>query len=371
MNEITPAALAPTVAWLAFALAFVFGVVAQRSNFCTMGAVSDIVNIGDWTRMRMWLAAIAVAIAGAQGLHLAGAIDLGKSIYVGERLNWLSCVIGGACFGVGMTLASGCGSKTLLRVGSGNLKSLIVLLMLAITAYMTLRGVFGVWRVAYLDPVSVTLAGSQDLPSLLARLAGIERGVARVAATLLIAAALLAFCLRSGEFRRADNLVSSVIIGLVITGGWYVSGRIGYLSEDPNTLQEAFAATNSGRMESFSFVAPVAYTLELLMMWSDKSRIVTFGVAATLGVVAGSLAWSLYSRTFRLESFRDAEDTLNHLAGGALMGFGGVTALGCTVGQGLTGISTLAAGSFVTLAAIVAGSVAAFRYQVWRIERSA
>jgi hypothetical protein len=122
-------------------------------------------------------------------------------------------------------------------------------------------------------------------------------------------------------------------------------------------------------MESFSFVAPVAYTLELLMLWSDKSRIVSFGIAATLGVIAGSFAWALASRSFRLEGFRDAEDTANHLAGGALMGFGGVTGLGCTIGQGLSGVSTLAIGSFVTLGAIIAGSIAAFRYQIWRMER--
>jgi uncharacterized membrane protein YedE/YeeE len=371
MNDITPAALAPTVAWSAFALAFIFGIVAQRSNFCTMGAVSDIVNLEDWTRMRMWLAAIAFAVLGAQGLQLAGLIDLSKSIYAGPNLTWLSAIVGGLCFGFGMTLASGCGSKTLLRIGSGNLKSLVVFIVLGISAYMTLKGLFGVWRTVALDPVAATLASGQDLPSLLARATGIDARHARIGVSLLAAAALLAFALRSSEFRSLDNVASSAVIGLVIVGGWYVSGRLGYVAEDPNTLQEAFAATNSGRMESFSFVAPVAYTLELLMLWSDKSRIVTFGIAATLGVVAGSLAWSLATKNFRLEGFRNAEDTANHLAGGVLMGFGGVTALGCTVGQGMSGVSTLALGSFITLAAIIIGAVAGFRYQIWRVEQTA
>ena len=371
MDNITPAMLAPTVAWAAFALAFVFGVAAQRSNFCTMGALSDIVNLGDWTRMRMWLAAIAVAVLGSQAMHLAGLIDLSKSIYPGPSLTWLSAIIGGLCFGFGMTLASGCGSKTLLRIGSGNLKSLVVFIVLGISAYMTLKGLFGVWRVGLLDPVAIPLAGGQDLPSLLTRATGLDPQAARAGVSLLVAAALLAFTLRSAEFRSLDNLASSFAIGSLIAAGWYVSGRIGYVAEDPNTLQEAFAGTNSGRMESFSFVAPVAYTLELLMLWSDKSRIVTFGIAATLGVIAGSFAWSLATRTFRLEGFRNAEDTANHLAGGLLMGFGGVTALGCTVGQGMSGLSTLALGSFITLAAIIAGSLAGFRYQIWRIERTA
>ena len=370
MNAVSAAALAPTVAWSAFGLAFIFGVVAQRSNFCTMGAISDIVNIGDWSRMRMWLLAIAVAVLGAHGLQLAGMIDLSKSIYLGARLTWLSGIVGGLCFGFGMTLASGCGSKTLLRIGSGNLKSLVVFIVLGISAYMTLKGLFAVWRIAALDPVGITLAGTQDLPSMLARNVGIDKQMAQIAVSLALAAGLLVFVLKSREFRSVDNIASGTLIGLMIVAGWYVSGHIGYVAEDPNTLQEAFAATNSGRMESFSFVAPTAYTLELLMLWSDKSRIVTFGIAATLGVIAGSCAWALATRSFRFEGFRNAEDTGNHLIGGVLMGFGGVTALGCTIGQGLTGVSTLAIGSLITLAAIVLGSVAALRYQIWRLDQA-
>ena len=162
-----------------------------------------------------------------------------------------------------------------------------------------------------------------------------------------------------------------VITGLVIVSGWYLSRRIGYLAEDPKTLEEVFIATNSGRMESLSYVAPIAYTLEWLMFFSDKSRVVSFGIASVFGLILGSFAYSIATKSFRWEGFRDAEDTANHLAGGALMGFGGVTALGCTVGQGLTGVSTLALGSFIALAAIVAGSWAAFRYQIWRVEKVA
>lgn len=370
MGEVSAATLTPTVVWSAFVLAFVFGVVAQRSNFCTMGAVSDIVNIGDWTRMRMWLMAIAVAMLGTQALQFTGVIDLTKSIYIGPKVTILSGVAGGLAFGFGMTLASGCGSKTLLRVGSGNLKSLVVLIVLGVSAYMTLRGLFGVWRIALLDPVSLTLAGPQDLGALWSRTLGIDIASARIGTTLVATTAIIGFCVSHRDFRSAETFVSSVVIGAIVVGGWYVTGHLGYLPEDPKTLEESFAGTNSGRMESLSFVAPIAYTLELLMMWSDKSRIVTFGVAAALGVVAGSFVYSLATRTFRLEGFRDAEDTANHIAGGVLMGFGGVTGLGCTVGQGLSGVSTLAFGSFVTVFSIIAGSVLAFRYQNWRLERT-
>src|SRR5204862_7972812 len=156
--------------------------------------------------------------------------------------------------------------------------------------------------------------------------------------------------------------LGGVVTGLVVVGGWYVSGHIGHLAEDPNTLQEAFVATNSGRMESFSFVSPMAYTLDYLMLWTDKSKIITYGIASAAGVIAGSAAYALATRSFRWEGFSDAEDTASHIIGGLLMGFGGITALGCTIGQGITGFSTLALGSIITFVCIVAGSAATMRY---------
>src|SRR5262249_11811080 len=154
----------------------------------TMGAVSDVVNMGDWNRMRMWLLAIAVAIAGASALQLAGWVDVSKSIYAVPRFTWLSYALGGLLFGVGMTLASGCGSRTLVRIGTGNLKSLVVAIVLGITAYMTLRGILGVVRVAAIDPVAATFSGPQDLPSLLAPAFGIGRKAALVSLAAVIVA---------------------------------------------------------------------------------------------------------------------------------------------------------------------------------------
>jgi uncharacterized membrane protein YedE/YeeE len=354
-----PASLAPLVTGGAFALAFIFGAVGNRTHFCTMGAVSDWVNMGDLSRMRMWLLAIAVALLGASALALAGAIDLSKSIYPGPNFTWLSYIVGGFLFGVGMTLGSGCGSKTLIRIGAGNLKSVIVYVFLGIAAYMTLKGILGAFRVEVLEKATVTLAKGQDLPALL--------GVYRAILAALIGGALIAFVYWSREFRSSfDYTLGGVVTGLVVVGGWYVSGVIGHVAEDPQTLQEAFVRTNTGRMESFSFVSPLAYTLEYLMFWTDKSRVITYGIASAAGVIAGSAAYALATRTFRWEGFRDAEDTANHIVGGMLMGFGGITALGCTIGQGITGFSTLALGSIITFVAIVAGSAATMKYQYWR-----
>ena len=362
MSDATPAQLVPWVTGGAFALSFVFGAVGNKTNFCTMGAVSDWVNMGDLSRMRMWLLAIAVAILGASALHLAGLVDLSKSIYPGPNFTWLSYLVGGFLFGVGMTLGSGCGSKTLIRIGTGNLKSLLVYVFLGIAAYMTLRGLFGAFRVGVLEKATVALPKGQDLPALL--------GLHRALLAAVIGGGLLAFVYASKEFRASfDYTLGGVVTGLVVVGGWYVSGHVGHVAEDPNTLQEAFVATNTGRMESFSFVAPLAFTLEYLMLWTDKSKIITYGIASAAGVIAGSAAYALATRTFRWEGFRDAEDTAMHMIGGVLMGFGGITALGCTIGQGISGFSTLALGSILTFAAIVAGSAATMKWQYWRIER--
>jgi uncharacterized membrane protein YedE/YeeE len=359
------------VTGLAFLLATVFGAVATRVNFCTMGAISDVVNFGDSRRLRMWLLAIAVAVAGAAALQSSGLVDLSKTLYTGNRVSWLSLAIGGFLFGFGMTLASGCGSKSLIRVGGGNLKSLIVLVFFAISAYMTLKGLFALWRTVALDPLRFDVAAlgakTSDVPTILAAL-GAGNAI-KLWFPFAFAAAIAGWVLADRDFRATREMViGGVVIGAVIVGGWYVSGHLGYLAEDPATLEEKFVATNSGRAESFSYTAPLAYLLELLVYWTDQSRVLTFGIAGVLGMLVGSAAMAIATKTFRWEGFTTTEDLANHVVGGILMGFGGVTALGCTIGQGLSGISTLAIGSFLAVAAIVAGCVAALKYQMWRVE---
>lgn len=371
MQESELPGLAAQVLWAAFALGAVFGAVAQRTHFCTMGAVADIVNMGDWSRMRMWALAAGVAILGFNTMVALGWVEAGKSIYAAPRLLWLSHVLGGLLFGVGMVLASGCGSKTLVRVGGGSLKAVVVFVVLGVSAYMTMRGLFGVWRVAGVDAVALTLPTGQDLPSLLARASGIGRPMMAHLLSVVIGGGLIVWALLRPEGRRAEVLLAGAAVGAVIVAVWWVSGRLGHLAEHPQTLEEAFLATNSGRMESLTFVAPVAYTLDWLMLFSDRSKVLTVAIVTTVGVIVGSAAVALATRTFRWEGFGGTEDTANHLVGAVLMGAGGVTALGCTVGQGLSGISTLALGSFITVAAIMAGAVAALRYQVWRLDRMA
>lgn len=370
MGEVDVAALGSAVVLGGFAVAFALGILMSRGRFCTMGALSDAFNIGDLTRLRTWGLAIGIAVAGTQLLAAAGLLDLGKTFYAAPRLSWLSNLAGGALFGFGMVLASGCGAKTLLRIGSGSLKGLVVFVVMGLFAYMTIKGLFAVPRAGLLDPVAIELPRGQDLPRLLS---GSDDGVAtlRLVLGLAIGALLAGTALRDPAVRSPVNLAGGVGVGLAVVATWYLSGHVGYVAEDPDTLQERFVATNSGRMESLSFVGPAAFTLDWLMLWSDRSRVITLGIATALGVAAGAFAWSLATRQFRWEGFRDTEDTANHLAGAALMGIGGVTAMGCTIGQGVSGLSTLSLGSLLAFAGIVGGAFAAFRFQLWRIGRRA
>jgi uncharacterized membrane protein YedE/YeeE len=359
LSEAQLHALTTQVLWMAFALAIAFGAIAQRTHFCTMGAVSDIVTMGDWSRMRMWALAAGVAVLGFNAMVALGWVAAADSLYATPRFIGLSNAIGGLMFGFGMVLASGCGSKTLVRVGGGNLKSLVVFVVLGVSAFATLKGLTAVWRVMTVDRVSVNWPTGQDLPSLLAHASGAQRTTW---------AALLGWSLARPEGRRGDVLLGGIGIGAVIAAVWWVSGRWGHVSEHPLTLEDTFVATNSQRMESFSVVSPIAYTLARLMLLSDRSKALTIGIVSTLGVVAGSAAVALATGTFRWEGFGSAEDTANHLVGAVLMGIGGVTALGCTIGQGLSGLSTLSVGSMIALAGILGGATLAMRWQLWRLQ---
>ena len=365
--------LATLVIWGGFGLAFVFGLIANKSNFCTMGAISDVVNMGHWGRVRMWLLAIAVAIAGTGALALSGQVDLATAAVQRPVLNWLSLALGGLIFGVGMTIAGGCANKNLVRLGGGSLRSLVVLVFMAIASYMTLKGLFGQWRATLLDPVNLDLGArgwtDQSLGSALSRLFGMAPRTAALAALAVIVLVLLVFVFKDRRF-RANSLqwLGGTVLGLVVVAGWYLTGHIGY-GENPETLETVYHATNSRTLESLSFVGPAAYGLELLMLWTDKSLHVSFGIASVIGVVLGSLAMALISGNFRWEGFASLADLRTQLLGAVLMGFGGVTAMGCTIGQGLSGISTLAIGSFIAVAGIVLGSMAMLKLMLWQAER--
>lgn len=334
-----------------------------------MGAVSDVVNMGDWSRMRQWAVAAGIGMLGFGLLVWWGKVDAGKTLYASGRVMWLSALVGGGMFGFGMVLASGCGSKTLVRIGGGSLKSIVVFLVMGLAAFATLKGITAVLRVATVDAVAITTVAPGAISTLAGGALGMNSKIAQLMCAVLVGGGLLGWALYRRDFWTLDNLLAGLGLGLVVVLMWWASAVMGYVAEHPDTLQEAFVATNSGRAEALSFVAPVAYTLDWVMFFSDKAKVITLGIASCMGIVAGSAVIALASRSFRWEGFGGVEDVANHLVGAVLMGVGGVTAMGCTVGQGLSGVSTLSITSFIAVAAILVGAVAAFKYQIWRLER--
>lgn len=341
------------IAGLGFVLGMAFGATAQRTNFCTMGAISDMVFMGDWNRFRAWMLAIAVAITGSQLLHMSEMLDLNGSIYLTTNFGWAGAILGGLLFGFGMTMTGGCGNKTLVRLGAGNLKSLVVAMVLGLFAYMTVRGLIGLARVELEGAANMDLeaAGleSQGMPDILAAATGMDPTTARMIVFAVIVLVLLAFCFKSAEFRESKrDIVGGVILGALVPAAWYVTGVIGFDDFEPTPLG------------SFTFVNPVGESLQYLMTFSGAT--INFGIAVVGGVIFGAFVAAKASGEFRLEAFDDADDMVRHIIGAAIMGVGGILALGCTIGQGLTGMSTLAIGSVIALASIIAGGVYGMKY---------
>jgi uncharacterized protein len=358
-----------------FVIALIFGAVAAKTNFCTMGSVSDWVNMGDTGRMRAWLLAIAVAIAGLLVLGAAVGVSLPADTlppYRTAEFAWLRYILGGILFGIGMTLGSGCGSKTVIRIGGGNLKSLIVFLALASVVYLMLvTQLFNVAFMSWIRPTSLDLSrlgvASQDIGAIAAAIAGVDATRMYFVAGAVIALTLFWVVFKSRDFRgNADNIVGGVVVGLAVVAGWYVTaGPMGAEWRD----YAAFAIDRPSRVgvQSFTFVSPIGDTLRYLLH-PTQLTLITFGVMGVFGVMLGSFLYSVLSGTFRVEWFASFQDFVNHVAGGVLMGFGGFLAMGCTIGQGVTGASTLALGSFIALGCMILGAAITMKVQYYLLD---
>lgn len=355
---------------LSFGVAFVWGAVLHRSHFCTMGAISDVLIMGSSTRLRQWVLAVAVAVLGVGAMTGLAWINPLNSIYAATRLNAVTLVLGGALFGVGMVLASGCTSKNLVRLAGGNLKSLVVLMSMGIFALATMRGLPGVLRVKVLDQIAV------DLPQpfagqWLSAITGWSLSTGFAFMALIVALALLMWVFKDREFTSPRLWWPGLVSGLVVLLIWWLSGVAGFVPEHPETLEAVFLTTASGRMESMSFTAPVAYALDAFVYFSDGSKRVNLGMALALGVLCGAWASAWQQGSLRWEGFTRIADLKQHLLGGALMGVGAVMAMGCSVGQGLSGLSTLSWGSLLAVAGIVVGAVLTLQWQIRQAESQA
>ncbi len=378
------------VLWATLIIAMVMGAVVNKTNFCTMGAVSDLVNIGDTGRMRAWLFAMAVAMLGVIFLEASHvfSVDGSRPPYRAANFAWIEYLLGGVLFGIGMTLGSGCGNKTLIRIGGGNLKSIFVFATIAVCAYFMVNPFPGTDKTIYSElfyrwtnPLNISLANQQDLGSFLNRIVpGTDAITLRLMAGAAIGIALLIFIFKSADFRsRFDNILGGAVVGIAVIGAWYISTAFvtiaagedkyswtQYTGDDVWVMLETKDRPQDVAVQSFSFINPIGQVLRYGLNHFDE-RFLTFGVVSVIGIILGSLVWALVSRGFRFEWFASGRDFITHIAGGVLMGIGGILALGCTIGQAVTGASTLALGSFIAFGGIVLGSALTMKVQYYKM----
>ncbi len=362
-------ALLTQLQWLAFGLGLVLGWVVQRSHFCTMGAISDAVLMHDATRLRQWALALAVSMTGLGLMVQLGWLSPLESIYASPRFPWLSYILGGSLFGIGMVLASGCPTKNLVRLGAGNLKALVVLLVLALSALATLRGAPAVLRTRVFDPLTAGVETGPFAGQWLASVTGLGDTQGLLVTALVVSSLLLFWVLRGSGFLTTGNLLGGLGVGSVLLAMWWLSGVIGLVPEHPETLDRVHLGSGSGRMEGLSFTAPLGHWLDAFLYLGDGRKRLTLGMALVPGVVLGAALAAWRHGEWRWEGFTRTPDLVRHLVGAVLMGVGGVMAMGCSFGQGLTGLSTLSWGSMLAVAAMVAGAWLALRVQWWLAER--
>ena len=353
-------------------LGFILGFVVSKTNFCTMGAVSDWVNIGDLSRFKSWMFAAGIAILGVTILEYTSYINVNDSRipYRNSVFFWPRYILGGLMFGIGMTYASGCGNKVLIRVGGGNIKSIVVLLVAGLMAYlMTRTDFYGVVFHSWMSPISPDLAKigieDQSLSTILSYLFSSENlSNTKLLVGLIIASIVMLFIFKSGTFiKNTDNLLGGFVVGIVVIIAWFLTG---------SSLGQEWIETNNFLdtpqpgvgMQSFTFINPMGETIIFLGNAAD-SFYLTFGVTALISVILGSFVYSITSNSVRVEWFASKQDFVRHMLGAVLIGIGGVLSLGCTIGQGVSGVSTLALGSFITLISIILGAAISMKIEYY------
>jgi uncharacterized membrane protein YedE/YeeE len=337
------------IAFLGLIGGFVFGFVARRGNFCTLGAIEETYYGTERSRLRTWVLAVGVAIAGTQLLDLAGIIDLKQSFYLAPQIRILGSVLGGMLFGLGMALVGTCAFGMLVRAGGGDMRALVSVLILAIVGYATANGILAYVGLYVIIPSNIEL--SQASTSAITELWFGPSRSAQVIVAGVVSLGAIAWAVSSPRFVKDGwALLAGLAIGLVIVYGWWVTGTIG---------QGGF---ESVQFESYRFARPMGDTLVYLMTFSGAA--ITFPVGGVFGVLLGAFVAAKMNGCFRFEAFDDAREMRRHFGGAALMGIGAIFATGCTVGQGMSGISTLSVNAFMTIASIAFSAWLGIRYLI-------
>ncbi len=334
----------------ALIIGMAYGVLARLSGFCLRSALIELFQHNAGNQVIAWGMAVLLAIAGTQVLAALGYIDLSQSIYLGGTLMWGGAALGGLMFGFGMMLTRGCAARHIVLAMSGNLRSWVVLIVMGLVSYMTLRGILGVARMQ-LEAVSTTNLGDLELAGLNAVQMVAPDSSAWVTwlALVILFALFVHFAIRR---IRADGgavyLIVGAVVGLLIPAGWYLTGVLAFDEFEPTPLV------------SLTFVAPVGNSIQYLMTYTGASS--DFGIASVGGVLLGALTVTLARGQWSLSGFDAPMLMVRYCAGASLMGVGGVLGLGCSIGQGLTGLSTLSLGSLIAVSGIVVGARLGFAY---------
>jgi len=364
---------------LIFATTFIMGWVVNKTDFCTMGAVSDWVNMGSTARFKAWMLAAVFALFLVTLLSYFELIDssltqnndTANPPYNTPTFAWLRYILGGLIFGIGMTIGSGCGNKTLVRIGGGNLKSIVIFMMMAFGAYLMIFTNFGYdvflqWTSTLDVDLTEYDINSQDLGALTAYVTQTDEFNTRITLGIIISTAALLYLFKTEEFRGdKHNILAGLTIGTCVAIAWYISsGSMGQeLLEEAEMMDTRPYALGA---QSLTFVQPSGHLVEFIKTAFDLTYI-TLPLIAGLGVLLGSFFCAIFNQSFRVEWFHSIGDLINHLISGFLMGVGGVLAMGCTIGQGVTGVSTLSLGSLIALCSIVFGSALTMKIRYYQL----
>ena len=348
-----------TIVLCGFLIGLIFGFISQRSRFCFLGSIADFYIYKNSSRLSLYLLSLITSIFGVTFLIEFNLLNPKNSLYFTEGLGFFPYSLGGLIFGVGMALCSGCPASSVIKLGEGNLKALMVLFVTGITAIITMRGLFSFLRLKiielerifndYYSNILAFFSTEYDSPMLLRNL------------ILILASVFFLYNLKKNSINK-QKIFTGLLIGFCVSSGWYLTGGYGFLIEHPITLDSQYLMTNSGGPESLSFVGPTAYTLELLMYTSDSSKYVSYGIMVVLGTFLGSFVSALFTKNINIDFFRKKNDFINHFVGAIFMGFGGVLASGCSIGNGLTGLSLGSPNSLIAIISIIIGGLIGLRY---------
>jgi len=352
-----------------FILSILFGALARKTDFCPLGGIADVVHSRNTGRLSMYFFAIAIAMFGVTILEAIEIFSVDSTVppYRMSQFRWPAYLVGGLFFGIGMTLCRGCGMKSILNLGGGNLKTLVSITAMGLAAVMMLyyESFFNDYFLSWVLPVTPNFEDygilQQDLGTISSVIFGVDVATMRIIIGLLTSFIILYFVFSSKDFlARKDNVIGGFAVGALIAVAFYISGGpIGELANEASDFSDM--PQNGMGTQSYTFIRPMGDLLYIAA--NPEWYLLTFGLVAFLGVGTGSVLISILTSRFQIVWFSSFKELLRYVIGGIMVGIGGILGMGCTLGQGIAGTSTLSLGSFVDLFALMVGAYFGIRMQ--------